>query len=602
MKIQLGQDLASVKDFLYLLFCSLFMSLTPQAWGSPGDLEIKLNSRTHSLRDTFTTDVWVYAGNSDIQSLSLYISYHTESLSLLNWEIDPHDEIDLLLVESHNEARGIVGFEGGFISPKSDSLHMLRLSFQVKAASDSSFIAFHFADNEPGTEVFNSSTESIIQGIDISPLYLDISCPEEPAKAGSDQDLCGNAAQLEANLPESYQGSWRVLSGEGGSFTDDSSPFTFFVGRRGETYRLIWHIEGYTCTKSSDTLSVSFASRPPSLNAGRDQVVFGDLTYLDAIPSSFFATGTWRLLTEDLFATIRNPEDPKSGFIGRVGHTYQLEWAETREVCPIEPDTVTIEFKHTPKAFAGVDQVVVNEDETRLRADLPDGNLEGFWRILSGGIGVFSDRSSPNATFKGRMGLTYTLEWNLRYQGAILDQDTVRISFETKSRDFPRSGRISLFTPPNFRFLFRDRRIHPFLRLDLPEVVFGNIPRKKSTTLPREDSTRSNSFGESDSTYNLGASSQQNGRTHTYPRNSSRAIDFYPNPVLNKRFSVYISGENSNNFTFNIFNSNGQELLRGKWDSMGIHEVELNNFPPGVYTLFAVDSEGQKFVEKVFVK
>ena len=200
----------------------------------------------------------------------------------------------------------------------------------------------------------------------------------------------------------------------------------------------------------SDTLEISFDSRPNSLNAGSNQIVFGDLTYLDAVPSTFFAEGSWRLLTEDPFAVIRNPEDPKSGFIGRVGHTYLLEWSEYREHCPVHPDTVSVSFKDIPKANAGEDQVIINKYQTRLRANLPDANLVGSWKILSGGIGTFSDRTSPQASFRGRMGLTYTLEWNLLYQGNLIDRDTVSISFNTESRDLPRNGRITLFTPPTY--------------------------------------------------------------------------------------------------------------------------------------------------------
>ena len=108
------------------------MGQAPQAWGNPGNLEIKLDSHSYALRDTFTAEIWVYPGNSDIQSLSIYLSYHTESLSLINWEVDTHGEIDLMLVENHNPLRGIVGFEGGFLSPRTDSLQMLRLTFQVQ--------------------------------------------------------------------------------------------------------------------------------------------------------------------------------------------------------------------------------------------------------------------------------------------------------------------------------------------------------------------------------------------------------------------------------------------------------------------------------------
>lgn len=64
---------------------------------------------------------------------------------------------------------------------------------------------------------------------------------------------------LSANTPEQGQGQWTIISGEGGSFDDDTDPTTTFTGQLQQTYRLKWTITT-ACGVSSDEISVQFVA------------------------------------------------------------------------------------------------------------------------------------------------------------------------------------------------------------------------------------------------------------------------------------------------------------------------------------------------------
>ncbi len=599
-----GRELTSAKSLLYILLGIFLWGHKIDVMGNPGNLEIKIASRSHDLYESFSAEVWVYPGNSDIQSVSLYISYDSSSLSLQQWEVDPHNLVDLTLIESHDEAKALIAFEGGFLQAKTDSLHLLSIHFQAGKVTDSSFITFSFDDEGPSTEVLNSASRSIIQAGDFEPVLLRVVCPEEAAYAGTDQALCDNVTQLKARIPDQGEGFWTILEGEGGYFTDSSNPTTFFTGRKEARYTLEWKVRSNTCAKSTDTLHVSFMPPPPSSEAGEDQIVFGDLTYLDATPSSFFTSGHWRILSEDSEANLRDPENPKSAFIGEVGEKYLLEWTEAHEICTPQPDTVEIHFRRTPIAFAGEDQEIRNQNISHLKANLPDADLVGVWSIISGGYGSISNKYAPGATFRGRLGYTYKLQWTLRYERTILDQDTVEISFLSVLSENPRNGKVGNNGGPVLPPMSRDSLSSPFILPDLPSDFWSLLPRKNVFQGPIDSDVFKDSLyfqpeyeerrwrNISESTIN---SDFQAG-------NRVNRIDFFPNPVLKRQLSAYISGEISDDINYKILNINGQELLQGVWETIGLHQISLDNFNPGIYTLSAVGRDGTKFIEKIYVK
>ncbi len=89
-----------------------------------------------------------------------------------------------------------------------------------------------------------------------------ISIAQHPdaANAGYDQSICGASAVLAANTPVTGTGSWSVVSGTGGSFSDASNPAATFTGISGNSYVLRWSISNAPCAVSSNDMNITFSS------------------------------------------------------------------------------------------------------------------------------------------------------------------------------------------------------------------------------------------------------------------------------------------------------------------------------------------------------
>ncbi|MCE3296639.1 MAG: family serine peptidase [Crocinitomicaceae bacterium] len=96
-------------------------------------------------------------------------------------------------------------------------------------------------------------------------------CKTPPAAvAGSAQSVCSLTATLGATavtLPA--RGTWTVVSGTGGSFTDANNPTTTFSGTAGTTYTLRWTVgyPGSNCSVNTADVSITL-NAPPTASAG----------------------------------------------------------------------------------------------------------------------------------------------------------------------------------------------------------------------------------------------------------------------------------------------------------------------------------------------
>lgn len=90
-----------------------------------------------------------------------------------------------------------------------------------------------------------------------------VSAPALPttAAAGPDQVRCNTTtATLAANTPTSGTGTWSVVSGSGGSFSNVNSPTATFTGTMGTVYTLRWTISTSGCTPSTDDVVITLNS------------------------------------------------------------------------------------------------------------------------------------------------------------------------------------------------------------------------------------------------------------------------------------------------------------------------------------------------------
>lgn len=63
--------------------------------------------------------------------------------------------------------------------------------------------------------------------------------------------------ELTGNTPDKGSGTWSILSGEGGSFEDNTNPSAIFTGLLQEVYTLQWTV-ATPCDTTYDEVSVGF--------------------------------------------------------------------------------------------------------------------------------------------------------------------------------------------------------------------------------------------------------------------------------------------------------------------------------------------------------
>ena len=84
--------------------------------------------------------------------------------------------------------------------------------------------------------------------------------PPDQANAGPDSlNITGTSITLQANQPVNGSGQWSVISGNGGTFTNDTLATTVFSGQAGSTYTLEWTISNL-CGISKDTVLIGFTT------------------------------------------------------------------------------------------------------------------------------------------------------------------------------------------------------------------------------------------------------------------------------------------------------------------------------------------------------
>ncbi len=126
--------------------------------------------------------------------------------------------------------------------------------------------------------------------------------------AGNDTNIIDtNFLMLNANFPNTEQGHWYIVSGIGGSFSNDTVHNTIFTGQYNTQYTLRWVISNPPCTSSYDDVNISFSNwngcGTPLYavhNAGDVAPVFKTVSY-GTVSTSLFG-GTKCAITQNLGA------------------------------------------------------------------------------------------------------------------------------------------------------------------------------------------------------------------------------------------------------------------------------------------------------------
>ncbi len=121
-------------------------------------------------------------------------------------------------------------------------------------------------------------------------------CIPVTADAGPNQSglaTCGlTTVTLAANNPSPGTGKWTVVSGTGGSFSNDTSPTSTFTGTAGTSYTLRWTITSGSCSLSTADVTIVLNQKPATPTVTPTQptctLATGTITVDTPVP----ATGT----------------------------------------------------------------------------------------------------------------------------------------------------------------------------------------------------------------------------------------------------------------------------------------------------------------------
>ncbi|MCD4681570.1 MAG: T9SS type A sorting domain-containing protein, partial [Bacteroidales bacterium] len=210
----------------------------------------------------------------------------------------------------------------------------------------------HFADSTNPTTLFFGLPNNIYNlvwtisnacGSSSDTVQIGFGCFLQPnqADAGPDQNNVCSPVILSANIPMPGNGTWSILSGSGGSFSDINNPFSEFSGIQDSSYLLQWTISTI-CSSTSDVVSISFMPPPTQSNAGPDslKIVANSIALMGNIAIN--GQGLWSVFsgTGGSFADATNPT---TTFYGLLGNTYDLVWTISNS-CGSSSDNVIISF------------------------------------------------------------------------------------------------------------------------------------------------------------------------------------------------------------------------------------------------------------------
>jgi RHS repeat-associated protein len=249
--------------------------------------------------------------------------------------------------------------------------------------------------------------------------------------AGSDQTgtACGVTSVSLSASPST--GTWSVISGSGGSFTNSSSPTSDFSGSFGVSYTLRWNAGSGNCTGSDDVV-VAFNQYPTTPNAGSDQTICGSSVSLSGNTPSI-GNGAWSFAIDSPSSggSIHPAGSANATLSGSPGGVYGVVWTTTNGPCHLSDEAYITFIQNPTTANAGADQSgssTCGLTTVTLAANSPSVGT-GSWSVVSGSGGSFGNSSSPTSTFSGNAGSSYTLRWTISNSPCTSSTDDAVITF-----------------------------------------------------------------------------------------------------------------------------------------------------------------------------
>jgi gliding motility-associated-like protein len=243
------------------------------------------------------------------------------------------------------------------------------------------------------------------------------------ANAGSNQQICGDAAVLNAVLPTVGNGVWSLISGSG-TIANTSNNATNVSGLSLGDNIFEWTVSSTGCPPTTDQVTITVASFLPTSNAGPDATVCTPNTILAANAAPSGAVGTWSTISGS--PAFSNVNDNASSVSNLNVGINTLIWSIANPACPVVTDTVLINVVNALSiADAGADQQICSSN-TNLNAALPIFGT-GTWTLISG-TATIVDPTSNNTSITNLAVGNNILEWTISGAGCPSNADQITIT------------------------------------------------------------------------------------------------------------------------------------------------------------------------------
>jgi len=160
-----------------------------------------------------------------------------------------------------------------------------------------------------GENILQWTLSSFVCGNFSDQIVIDVTAIPNP-NAGSDQQLCDDFTNLDANNPGINEtGSWNIISGSG-SFQDITNPTTLITNLAEGENILQWTLSSDLCGDFSDQISVNYINSNINVNAGQNIQLCEDFTYLNGNEPNGIESGYWNVISGS--GVFENPNNPNT--------------------------------------------------------------------------------------------------------------------------------------------------------------------------------------------------------------------------------------------------------------------------------------------------
>ncbi|MDJ0840646.1 MAG: hypothetical protein QNK37_29315 [Acidobacteriota bacterium] len=188
------------------------------------------------------------------------------------------------------------------------------------------------------------------------------------------------------------------------------------------------------------TLEIALVSPAYEADAGPDQEVCGEETFLNAVAPPAGIPGRWEIVS-GLGGSFDDPTEAGTRFTGPVEQVFQLRWVTDNGPCGITDDIVFITFNGDPgTADAGADLQICGSS-TNLAAAVPSFGF-GRWEQIEGPRDIYLNSYNPSASINtfSEYG-HYSFRWTVSNGSCLETSDEVSVSFYKGPNDLLSAGK-----------------------------------------------------------------------------------------------------------------------------------------------------------------